>query len=289
MEELRAAGAVAFSDDGRCLQSSRLMRDAIERAARLEALVIDHCEDASLSAGGLMHEGEVSRRLGLCGIPSAAEDVMTARDAVLAAASGARVHIAHVSTRGSVDIVREAKRRGVRLSAEATPHHLLLTDEGVAGLDPNFKVNQPLRAWEDVRAVREAVAGGVIDVVATDHAPHAPEEKAAGFERAPFGIDGLETAVALLLDKLVAPGFLPLARLIEMLTAAPAALLGLRHKGRLTEGADADVTLLNLSLERRIDVREFASKSRNSPFDGWPVKGAPVMTIVAGRVVYPDR
>jgi dihydroorotase len=246
MEELAAAGAVAFSDDGRCIQSGRLMLDALERARRQDALVIDHCEDASLSAGGVMHEGEVSRRLGLPGIPSAAEDVMAARDVVLAAAAGARVHIAHVSTRGSVAIIREAKRSGVLVSAEVTPHHLLLADDAVESLDPNLKVNPPLRAPEDVRAVRDAFVAGVLDVLATDHAPHSPEEKAAGFDRAPFGIDGLETAVPLLLDRLVSPGLLTLARLVEALTAAPAGLLGLRGKGRLADGADADLTILDI-------------------------------------------
>lgn len=288
MDRLLEAGAVAFSDDGRCIQTGKLMLRALEAATRLGALVIDHCEDFSLSGDGLMHEGEVSRRLKLPGIPSAAEDVMAARDMILAAAVSGRVHIAHVSTRGAAEAVRAAKRHGVAVTAEATPHHLWLSDVAVAKLDPNFKVNPPLRAPGDVEALRAAVAEGVIDVLATDHAPHSPEEKAVGFEKAPFGIDGLETAVPLLLDRLVADGTISLGRFVEMLSLSPARILGLRNKGRLSPGADADLTLLDLGQETVIDIGRFASKSRNCPFDGWRLRGAPVMTIVGGRVVFPD-
>jgi dihydroorotase len=236
-----------------------------------------------------MHEGEVSRRLGVRGIPAAAEDVMVARDTVLAAAVPGRLHIAHVSTRGAAEAVRGAKRSGVRVTAEATPHHLVLTDRDVESLDPNLKVNPPLRSSEDVEALRAAVADGAIDVLATDHAPHTPGEKAAGFEHAPFGIDGLETAVALLLDRLVLGNVIPLGRFIEMFSAAPARILRLGSKGSLRPGADADVTVLDLQAETVVDVRGFASKSRNNPFDGWRLRGAAAMTIVGGRVAYPDR
>lgn len=288
MEELLKAGAVAFSDDGRCVQDGALMLRALEQANRLGALVIDHCEDTRLSADGVVHEGVESRRLGWRGIPSAAEDVMVARDIILAEAAAARLHIAHVSTRGAVRAVRAAKLEGIRVTAEATPHHLVLSDAALHSPDPNLKVNPPLRAPEDVEALRRAVAEGVIDVLATDHAPHAPAEKAAGFERAPFGIDGLETAVALLLDRLVSGRAISLGRFVEMLSAAPARILGMRNKGSLIPGADADVTLLDLDRKTVVNVREFASKSRNNPFDGWQLRGAPVMTIVGGRVVYPD-
>jgi dihydroorotase len=288
MEELLAAGALAFSDDGRCIQSSRLMLDALERARSLDALVIDHCEDTSLSGDGVMNQGEVSRRLGLRGIPAAAEEVMVSRDVILARTAGARVHVAHVSTRGAVKIIEAARRSDIRVTAEATPHHLVLSDEALGSQDPNLKVNPPLRSPADVQALREAVADGVIDVLATDHAPHAPEEKASGFDLAPFGIDGLETAVAVLLDRLVSRNVVSLGRFIEMWSSAPARILGMRNKGRLAVGADADVTILDLRRATVVDVRSFASKSRNNPFDGWRLRGAVGMTIVGGRVVYPN-
>jgi dihydroorotase len=288
MEELLAAGAVAFSDDGRCIQNSRLMLDALEQARRLNTLVIDHCEDTSLSGDGVMHDGAVSARLGLRGIPSAAEEVMVSRDVILAGSARARVHIAHVSTRGAVDIVRAAKRNGLFVTAEATPHHLVLSDDALESRNPDLKVNPPLRRPEDVRALRNAAADGSIDVLATDHAPHSREEKATDFDRAPFGIDGLETAVSLLLDRLVSRGVISLDRFIEMISVAPARILGIRSKGRLAPGADADVTILNLHKDTVVDVHSFASKSRNNPFGGWKLRGAPVMTIVGGTVVYPD-
>lgn len=288
MEELLAAGAVAFSDDGRCIQNSRLMLDALEQARRLNALVIDHCEDTSLSGDGVMHDGAVSARLGLRGIPSAAEEVMVSRDVILAGAARARLHIAHVSTRGAVDIVRAAKGKGLLVTAEATPHHLVLSDDALESRNPDLKVSPPLRRPEDVQALRNAAADGSIDVLATDHAPHSREEKATDFDRAPFGIDGLETAVSLLLDRLVSRGVISLDRFIEMISVAPARILGIRNKGRLAPGADADVTILNLHKETVVDVHSFASKSRNNPFGGWKLRGAPVMTIVGGTVVYPD-
>jgi len=287
MADLAAAGVVAFSDDGRCVQNSRVMRQALERAGKLNALIIDHCEDSDLSRSGVMNEGPTSIRLGLPGIPAVSEDVMVARDIILAGAAGARIHIAHLSTRGALDLVREAKKKKLRVTAEATPHHLLLSDNAVEKRDPNLKVNPPVRSAADVRALQQAVAEGVIDVLATDHAPHLPEQKEAGFLQAPFGINGLETAVSLLLDRLVSRQILTLPRLIEMFSTRPAQILGLHGKGRIAPGADADLTILNLQQEVTIDVRKMASKSRNNPFDGWKLRGGPQMTIRAGRVVYP--
>mgnify|MGYP001059545821 FL=1 len=287
MAALRSAGAVAFSDDGRPVADDRVMRLALEAAAAAGALIIDHCEDRALAAGGIMHQGEVSARLGLPGIPPAAEDVAVARDIGLAEALGTRVHIAHLSTAAGVRMVGEAKRRGVAVSAEATPHHLFLTDRAVTGRDASFKMNPPLRAPADAAALIEGVRSGIVEVIATDHAPHTAEEKDRGFAEAPFGVVGLETAVSLVLDRLVAPGAISLARFVELLSANPARLLGLSAKGRIAAGADADLTLLDPDLEVTVDRNRFESKGRNTPFEGWTLKGGPVATVVAGRVVYP--
>lgn len=287
LADLAAAGAVAFSDDGRPVMDSLVMRRALETAAPFGTPVIDHCEDLALSAGGVMHEGRVSARLGVRGIPSAAEDIMVLRDIVLAEALGTRVHIAHVSTRGAARAVREAKSRGVRITAEATLHHLLLTDDLVDGRDPDFKMNPPLRSREDAAALREALRDGTIDAVATDHAPHTRADKARGFAAAPFGIVGLETAVSLLLDRLIGRRVISLGRLVGLLSTNPARLLGLKAKGRIVAGADADLTFLDLGKEIRIDRDDFESKGRNTPFHGWKLRGAPVMTVVRGRIVFP--
>jgi dihydroorotase len=287
MADLADAGALAFSDDGRGVQDSQVMRRALEYANFLKLPVIDHCEDRNLSQDGLMHEGRAAYLFGLKGIPASAEDVMVARDIILAEASSARLHIAHLSTEGAARLVREAKKRKINVTAEVTPHHLTLTDTALEGYDANFKVNPPLRSREDVRALLEAVADGVIDVFATDHAPHTPEEKDVEIDRAPFGIDGLETAVSLLLDRIVNKKVISLPRFIEMISWRPAQILGLKNKGRIAVGADADLTVLNLNKEIIVDVRSFASKSRNNPFHGWKLKGAPIMTIVGGRTVFP--
>lgn len=287
MADLIGAGAVAFSDDGRCVQNSQVMLRALEQASFLNALIIEHCEDRDLSREGLMHQGAASSSLGLKGIPGSAEDVMVARDIILAEAARARIHIAHLSTRRAVDLVREAKKRNIGVTAEATPHHLVLTDSALVRPDTNLKVNPPLRGPEDVQALLEAVKAGVIDVLATDHAPHAAEEKNLEFDRAPFGIAGLETAVSLLLDRLVNKNLISLARFVEMLSTAPAKILGLKNKGRIAAGADADLTILSLSKDVTVDVGSFVSKSRNNPFHGWKLRGAPVMTVVAGKIVYP--
>jgi dihydroorotase len=282
-----AAGAIAFSDDGKCIQNSRIMRQVFEYSKSLNTLVIDHCEDKSLSENGVMHEGAASLRFGLRGIPAAAEDIMVARDIILAESLGAQVHIAHLSTKGAAHLVREAKKRKVKITAEATPHHIVLNDGYLKDFETNYKVNPPLRSPEDVQALISAVKDGTVDVFATDHAPHTAKEKDAAFDKAPFGMVGLETAVSLLLDKLVNKNVISLARFIEMISTKPAQLLGLKNKGQIAVGADADLTILNLHKEVVVDVKAFSSKSKNSPFHGWKLKGAPVMTIVAGKIVYP--
>lgn len=287
MADLKASGAVAFSDDGFPVMNSRVMRQALTAAASSGGLVIDHCEDRALAEGGSMHEGPVAAHLGLAGIPSAAEEIMIARDIILAEALKARVHIAHLSTAGGVRSVGEARRRGVRVSAEATPHHLLLTDTALESRDTNFKMNPPLREPADVAALVEGLRTGVVDVIATDHAPHTVEEKSLGFDKAPFGIVGLETAVTLILDRFVRRRIISLGRFVELLSANPARLLGLPNKGRITAGADADLTVLDLGLETTVDKNRFESKGRNTPFDGWTLTGGVVMTIVGGRVAYP--
>lgn len=288
MADLMSAGAVAFSDDGRCIQNNQLMRRALEYANFLGAILIDHCEDFNLSQDGLMHEGYYSYLFGLKGIPAAAEEVMIARNVILAEAAGARIHIAHLSTRGGLRLVEEAKNRQVRVSAEVTPHHLTLTDAALATYDTRLKVNPPLRSQDDVQALLGALKAGLIDVLATDHAPHTSEEKEVEFDRALFGINGLETAVSLLLDRLVYRNIISLPRFIEMFSTNPARLLGLKDKGSLERGKDADITILSLHKEIVVDVSKFASKSRNNPFHGWKLKGAPVMTVVAGKIVYPN-
>ena len=282
-----AAGAIAFSDDGKCIQNSRVMRQVLEYSKSLNTLVIDHCEDKSLSENGVMHEGAASLRFGLRGIPAAAEDIMVARDIILAESLGAQVHIAHLSTKGATHLVREAKKRKVKITAEATPHHIVLNDGYLKNFETNYKVNPPLRSPEDVQALISAVKDGTVDVFATDHAPHTAKEKDAAFDKAPFGMVGLETAVSLLLDKLVNKNVISLARFIEMISTKPAQLLGLKNKGQIAVGADADLTILNLHKGVVVDVKAFSSKSKNSPFHGWKLKGAPVMTIVAGKIVYP--
>lgn len=286
MDELKNAGAVAFSDDGRPVANGQVMRRAMEYARMNGSLLIDHCEDPNLTAGGVMHEGPISTAIGLRGIPSASEEVMVARDITLAHHFNARLHIAHLSTAGSVDMVRAAKKSGVSVTAEVTPHHLILNDGCLRGYDTHFKMSPPLRGDSDIKALIKAVQDGTIDVFATDHAPHSPDEKDVEFDDAPFGIIGLESAVPLLLDRLVSSGLISLDRFAAMLSSNPARILGLAGKGRIEPGADADLTVLNLSKKHTIDVSSFASKSRNCPFDGWTVKGKPEITIVGGRVVY---
>jgi len=282
-----AAGAIAFSDDGRCVQDTGLMARAVEAIRDLGSFITDHCEDAALAGGGLVNDGPAARRLGLPGIPPEAEVAMIRRDIGLAERLGARLHIAHLSTRSGVRLVREAKARGVKVTAEAAPHHLVLDDSALTAADARYKVNPPLRRADDARALIEAARDGTIDAFATDHAPHAAAEKAEPFDRAPFGMVGLETAVSVLLDRLVHPGLIPLARFVEMMSAAPARILGLESKGRIAPGADADLTLFDPEAEFTVDASAFRSKGRNTPFDGWRLRGRPAMTLVAGRVVFP--
>jgi dihydroorotase len=288
--ELKQAGVVGISDDGKSVMNSQLMRRALEYAGMFGLPVISHCEDTSLAAHGVMHEGRVSTELGLRGIPAQAEDIMVARDIALAELTGGRLHIAHVSTAGAVRLVHDAKARGLRVTAEVTPHHLFLTDEAVRGYDPNTKMYPPLRTAADVEALRQALKDGTIDAIATDHAPHDLADKEVEFDQAPVGIIGLETSLPLTL-RLVEEGILPLADAIAQLTCGPAQVLGLA-KGTLQVGADADVTLIDTQTEYVVDRREFRSKSRNSPFHGWTLKGRAVMTIRAGTIVYsrtPER
>jgi dihydroorotase len=286
LAELAEAGCVAFSDDGKCVMNAELYRRAMEYALPFGAPVISHAEDCHLAHDAPMHEGIVSTELGLAGQPGAAEDVMVARDIILAELTGAHLHIAHISTAGAVRLVREARARGVRVTAEVTPHHLLLTDETVRSYDSNFKMAPPLRTKRDVEACLEALVDGTIDCVATDHAPHALSEKEGEFAEAANGIVGLETAVPLLLDRLVRPGVLDLPTLVTRLSAAPARLLGLPG-GTLAPGAAADITILDLERPWTVNPAAFQSRSRNTPFAGFTGTGAPWMTLVGGVQVTP--
>ena len=288
LAELAEAGCVAYSDDGHPIMNSALLRRAMEYTLPFGLPIISHAEDAHLVQGGVMNEGVVSTELGLGGRPATAEEVMVARDCCLAELTGAHVHVAHISTAGAVRLVKEAKARGIRVTAEVTPHHLLLTEEAVRGYDPNTKMNPPLRTKRDQEALLEALADGTIDCIATDHAPHALSEKEGDFDGAAAGIVGLETAASVLLDRLVRPGLLSLKILVERLTAGPARALNLPG-GSLAPGVDADVTILDPARELTIDPAGFHSKSRNTPFGGWRVTGMPWMTLIGGRVAMWER
>ena len=282
--ELYDAGCLAISDDGRPVMNSEVMRRGMEYARGFDMLVISHCEDANLSLGGVMNEGIISTRLGLHGIPPAAEEVMVARDILLAEYTGCRLHLAHISTAGSVRIIREAKSRGIAVTAETAPHYFTLTEEAVEGYDTNAKVNPPLRTSLDMAAVREGLKDGTIDLIATDHAPHALEEKELEFDQAPFGISGLETALSLTLG-LVEDGIFSLDEAILRLTINPARVLGI-DKGYLAVGADADIAIIDLDDRWVVDPARFRSKGKNSPFAGWKVKGSVFMTLAGGRIVF---
>ena len=286
MADLMDAGAKAFSDDGMPVQNSQVMRRALEYSKILNTVIIDHCEDKNLSADGVMHEGYYSYLFGLAGIPSSSEETTVSRDIILAKKADTAIHIAHVSVKGAVDLVKEAKKKKVKVTAEVTPHHLFLTDSLIESYDTKLKMNPPLRSKEDVRALKQAVKDGTIDVFASDHAPHTVDEKDVEFDRAPFGINGLETAVSLLLDKLVNKNVISLHRFIEMISTNPALILRLENKGKICIGADADLSILNLNKKIRVDVNSFKSKSRNNPFQDWELIGAPEMTIVGGKIVY---
>lgn len=282
--DLRRAGCVAISDDGQPVMNSLVMRRAMEYALAFDIPVIDHCEDLHLSEGGCMNEGLVSTELGLPGIPAAAEDVMVARNLALAELTGARLHLAHLSTAGSVRMVREAKSRGIKVTAEACPHHFSLTEEAVQEFNTHAKMNPPLRTWQDVQAIKEGLRDGTIDAIATDHAPHAIQEKQLEFDTAPFGIVGLETALPLTLA-LVEEGVLTLAAAVAKLTSAPARVFGL-DRGTLAIGAEADVVIVDPEAAWIVDPARFRSMGRNTPFAGWKVKGRVTHTIVGGRLVH---
>lgn len=283
--EMVDAGAVAFTDDGRPVSDAGLMRVALEYAQSFDVPIANHCEEKSLSRGGSMNEGIVSSRLGLTGIPNAAEDVMIARDLMLAALTGGRLHIQHVSTAQGVDMIRRAKSLGVRVTAEATPHHLTLTDAAADGYRTEAKVNPPLRSEKDRQAVVAGMLDGTLDVIATDHAPHHYDEKEQAFEDAPFGLVGLETAVGVMLTHFVQTDQLSINDLIERMSCAPARVFSLQG-GTLRTGSVADVTVIDPDAAWTVDPHLFLSKSRNTPFAGWQLKGRAVITVVGGRPVW---
>jgi dihydroorotase len=285
--EMARAGAVAFSDDGQPIKSSYLMRKALEYTQLFDVPVVDHCEDKDLIYGGVMHEGPVATRLGLRGWPAAAEELMVARDCVLAELTGGRVHIAHLSAAGSLARVREAKARGTQVTCEVTPHHLALTDQAVADtqFDTNTKMNPPLRSAEHVAALLDGVLDGSVDCLATDHAPHHDDEKALEFDVAPFGVIGLETAIPVTYDLLVRRHNLPLGRFVAMWSTNPARVFRLGG-GNLKVGSQADITLLDTEARRVVNPDRFRSASRNTPFSGQRLKGWPAATIVGGEVIW---
>jgi dihydroorotase len=284
--DLKEAGSVGLSDDGRSVMNAALMRRALEYASSLDLPIIVHCEDKNLSAGGVMHEGSVSAELGLSGIPAIAEDVMVARDILVAEFLSAPIHIAHVSTAGAVRLIREAKARGIRVTAETAPHYFSLTDEAVRGFDTNTKVYPPLRGKEDCAAIREGLRNGTIDAIASDHAPHARTDKEVEFDYAASGLTGLETSLALSL-RLVTEGILTYSSLIEKMALRPASILRI-PKGTLADGADADVTVIDPERQWIVDRHAFRSRGKNSPFDGWRMQGKAVLTIVGGIIRYRD-
>jgi dihydroorotase len=284
--EMYRSGIVAVSDDGHCVQDSQVMRRAMEYSSLFGLPVIDHCEDRDLVAGGVMHEGFYSTKLGLRGINPAAEEIQVVRDTILAGQTGAHMHIAHLSTKRSLNaVVRARKEDGVAVTCEVTPHHLLLTDAQVSSYDTNTKINPPLRSQGDVDALVRGIASSDIDVIATDHAPHNINDKMLEFDRAPFGIVGLETAVSLIYDRFVRTNTITLERFAQLFSSNPALILKL-ERGTLAKGAWADITVLDPELDCQVRSEEFLSRSRNTPFEGWKLRGGPAMTIVKGKVVW---
>ncbi len=286
MSELKNAGCLALSDDGKSVLNSRLFRLGMEYAKMMDLLIIEHCQDPLLTGGGVMNEGAVSTRIGLKGDPGIAETVTVARDIEIAHYLDARVHLAHMSLKRSIELIRQAKKQGIKVTAEACPHHFALTDEACAGFDTSTKVNPPLRAQADVDAIKEAIADGTIDCIVTDHAPHTNEDKEVGFDGAPFGLIGLETSLGLTIKELVKPGFIDLPKLVDRMSAAPARITGLSTKGAIKEGFDADIVIIDDDKEWKVTKEGFASKSKNSPFIGWTLTGEVSTTICAGKVVY---
>jgi dihydroorotase len=282
---MKQAGIVAISDDGKPVMNARIVRHAMEFARALDMPLIEHCEDLHLSFGGDMHEGLVSTRLGLRGIPRCSEDVMVARDILLAEVTGVRYHVAHISSHIAVQMVAFAKSRGIKVTSEATPHHFVLADSDMPPYDSNYKMKPPLRETPDVKAVTQGLISGAIDAIATDHAPHPGDEKMQEFERCPFGIIGFETALALALEQLYHPGHVDIAHIVKLFTVNPARILSLNH-GTLRTGAPGDLTIFSTDHEWTYDVGKSPSKSRNSPFHARKFKGGPVATIVAGQLVW---
>jgi len=288
LAEMREAGCVAFTDDGHPVATAILMRRALEYTRMFDGLVVEHCEEQTLKGDGVAHEGATASALGLKGIPGEAESIMAMRDIALGELTGGRVHVAHMSARQTLDAVRYGKSRGARVTCEVTPHHFVLTDAMLAApiaYDTNVKMNPPLRQAEDRDAMLAGIRDGSVDVVATDHAPHHYDEKQVEFDHAPFGITGLETAVSLCFDRLVHAGVIPLARMIELLSVNPARILRVPG-GALADGAPADIAILAPDLEVTVSVAEMRSKSKNTPFDGWRLRGGVAATIVGGRIVY---
>ena len=285
MGGLVRGGALAFSDDGAPVANAELLRRALLYAKMFDKPVINHCENTELSGGGVMNSGRTSMILGLPGMSSASEEIMVARDLALAENTGGALHIAHVSTAGSVELVRRAKEKGVRVTCEATPHHFTLTEELVETFDTNYKVNPPLRTASDLEAIKAGLADGTIDAIASDHAPHSQEEKDVEFSFAPFGIIGMETLLPLVVTELVRPGIITLGRAVELMSANPAKILRL-ERGTLSPGAVADISVIDTDTEWEIDAEAFRSKSRNCPFHGRRVFGRAVKTIVSGRIVF---
>ncbi|MBS4172451.1 dihydroorotase [Bacillus sp. FJAT-49736] len=280
---LKEAGAFAFTDDGVGVQTASVMFEAMKRAAKLDMAIVAHCEDNSLIYGGAYHEGEFTKKQGIPGIPSICESVQIARDVLIAEATGCHYHVCHISTKESVRVVRDAKKAGIHVTAEVTPHHLLLCDEDIPNIDTNYKMNPPLRGKADQEALIEGLLDGTIDFIATDHAPHAAAEKARGYESAPFGIVGLETAFPLLYTHFVEKGIFSLKQLVDWMTIKPAESFHLPY-GTLKEGSSADIVLLDLMKEKIIDPQEFLSKGRNTPFSNWNCKGWPAVTLVNGEI-----
>ncbi len=282
---MKEAGIVAISDDGKPVMNARVVRRAMEFAGALDLPLIEHCEDLHLSAGGDMHEGLESTRLGLRGIPRSSEDVMVARDIILAEVTGVRYHVAHISSANSMEQVAAAKRRGLRVTSEATPHHFVLADSDMPPYDSNYKMKPPLRESNDVQAVARGLVDGTIDAVATDHAPHAGAEKMQEFERCPFGIIGLETALGLTLEQLYYSGKADIGHVIRLFTTGPANIV-LPGRGTLREGSAGDVTIFGVTHEWTYDLNRSFSKSRNTPFGGRTFRGGPIATVVAGEIVW---
>lgn len=284
---LKQSGAIGFTDDGVGVQSAQMMKDAMKWATELGMPVIAHCEDNTLVEGAPVAEGEFAKKHGLKGIPNESEAIHVGRDILLAEATGVHYHVCHVSTEQSIRLIRQAKEIGIKVTAEVCPHHLILSEEDIPGLDANWKMNPPLRSRRDVEACIQAVEDGTIDIIVTDHAPHSEDEKAKGMQLAPFGIVGFETAFPLLYTKFVATGKWPLSKLVQRMTSDPARVFGL-ESGNLVPGAPADLTIVDLETEKAVDPSSFATKGRNTPFTDWKLQGWPVATIVSGKIVWSE-